>query len=438
MNINARINKVINCTNRRNYFLGVVNGAFTQLGMNLTQPSLVLSVFVRVLGGSNTLIGLLPAIRFGGWFLPQFLAAGWIQPQRRKVPITAGLEIVRMFTYAAMGILTYALSRSNPSLLLILFFVLFTLSRLTAGTGALARTDAIGKIIAPRRRATFFAARNFWGGLVVFGAGFLVRHVLDETHGQPFPINFTLLFSLSTFCFLAALLVFFQIKETSGPPNRPRHSIKSQLARAPQLVKGDPALQRYILVRVLLNMTRVSAPFYPIFALDILNAPASMVGFYLSAQTLARILSNLLWQRVGRARGNYFLVKTTSLLTALEPLLAATLPWLMGLAGFTVERNGLLPAYLFAGVFLVAGISESGRSIGFMALLLDTAPEAERASYIGFVNTTLGLVSFLPILAGAVIDRLGFQPIFFTATGLLLLGYLATIGWKKEKEKQTF
>jgi len=322
--------------------------------------------------------------------------------------------------------------------LLFLFFALFTLSRLTAGAGALARTDAIGKFVSPPRRASFFAARNFWGGLVVFGAGFLVRYVLDETHGQPFPINFTLLFGLSAFCFFVALLVFAQIKELPGPADRPRHSLRGQLARAPELVKGDPAFQRYVLVRALLNMTHLSAPFYPIFALDILGAPASMVGFYLSAQTLARILSNLLWQRLGRARGNYFLVKAAALLTALGPLLAIVLPHVMQLIGLTVERTGLMPAYLFTAVFLIVGSSGSGRSIGLMALLLDVAPDEERASYVGFVNTILGFVSFLPIIAGAIIDQVGFEPIFYTTTGLLLLGYLATLGWKKDQKKPLF
>ena len=435
MNLNARINAVIRSTDRRNYFLGVVNGAFTQLGMNLTQPSLVLSVLVRALGGSNALIGSLSAIRFGGWFLPQFLVAGWVQPRQHKAPITVALEIVRMATYVAMGILTYALSLSSPGLLLFLLFTLFTFSRLTAGIGALARMDAIGKVVSPPRRASFFAARNFWGGLAVFGAGFLVRYVLDETHGQPFSFGFTLLFGLSAFCFLVALLVFAQIRESPGPDDRPHHSLRAQLARAPELVRRDPAFRRYVLIRALLNMTRLSEPFYPILALEVLGAPASMMGFYLSAQTLARILSNLVWQRLSRARGNYFLVKTATLLTVLGPLLAIVLPYLMRWAGLTVERAGLMPAYLFTVVFLIVGSGESGRSIGLMALLLDIAPDEERASYVGFVNTALGLVSFLPIIAGAIIDRVGFEPIFLTATALLFLGYLATVGWKRDHKR---
>jgi MFS family permease len=190
------------------------------------------------------------------------------------------------------------------------------------------------------------------------------------------------------------------------------------------------SVRRYLLVRVLLNMTSLAEPFYPIFALDILGAPASMVGIYLSVMTFAGVLSNLAWQKADGVRATYSLLRTASFLTALTPLLAATLPWLMRLVGFTVERRGLLPAYLFAGVFLLAGSSESGRAIGTMALLLDISPDEERASYIGLVNTALGFVSFLPILSGAIIDRVGFEPIFLTATGLLLLGYLVTRGWK--------
>jgi MFS family permease len=154
------------------------------------------------------------------------------------------------------------------------------------------------------------------------------------------------------------------------------------------------------------------------------------VGLYLSAMTFASVLSNLLWQKAGRTRDTYSLLRTASFLTALTPLLAATLPWLMRSVGFTVEQHGLLPAYLFTAVFLLAGSGESGRSIGLMALLLDISPDKERTSYIGLVNTALGFVSLLPILSGALIDRVGFEPIFFATTGLLLLAYLFTLGFK--------
>ena len=79
---------------------------------------------------------------------------------------------------------------------------------------------------------------------------------------------------------------------------------------------------------------------------------------------------------------------------------------------------------------MVAGASMSGRSIGFQSMLLDLAPDEERASYIGFVNTTLGFVNFLPIAAGAVADAAGYEPVFIFATVLLLAGFVVTWVWR--------
>jgi len=218
------------------------------------------------------------------------------------------------------------------------------------------------------------------------------------------------------------------------PATQPRHSLRAQLARAPALLGQNAAFRRYLLVRVLMDTTRIAAPFYPIFALDVLGAPPFMVGFYLSAMTLAEILTNLVWQRVSQTHSTLYMLKAAGLLTALAPLLAATLPWLMQGVGFTLESHGLLPAYLFTGVFLLAGSSQSGRAIGLSSMLLNVAPDEERASYIGLANTALGFVSLLPIVSGAVIDRVGFEPVFFAATGLISLGYVAILRWKPEKD----
>lgn len=421
-------------TSQRNYFSCILNGLFTRLGMNITHPSMVLSVFARMLGASNTLIGLIPAIRFGGWLLPQFLAASWIQPRPRKVPIAVAFESVRIVIYGTLAVLTYTLGLSHPYLLLAVFFAVFSISRVTTGTGALARLDAIGKVIPPSRRASFFATRDFFGGILVFGAGLLVRYVLDADRGQPFPLSFTLLLALSCLSFIAGTLALSRIDEIPDSDARPRHSLRAQLARAPTLLGQSAAFRRYLLVRILMDMIHIAAPFYSVFALEILGAPPFMVGFYLSAMTFAEILANLLWQRIDRIRGTLHMLRIVGLLTMLTPLLAAILPWLMQGVGLTAENRGLLPAYLFTGVFLLAGSSESGRAIALSSMLYNVAPDEERASYIGLTNTALGFVSLLPIVSGTVIDWVGFEPVFIAATGLISLGYVAILRWKPEKD----
>ena len=415
---------------RQTYLLAILHSLFAQLGMNVSHPSLVLSVLVRELGGSNTLVGSLPAIRFGVFSLPQFLVAGWLETRSHKARVVVTAEIGRLASYGAMAAVIYAGGLSHPAVTLVVFLLLFTFSRLSGGVGALARMDVIAQAVAPTRRASFFANRSLSGGLAAFGIGFLVSYVLDPAYGQPFPNSYVLLLVLSMCAFLAAGLAFGRIPEMPVSGTVRRRSLRAQLARAPGLLGGDPFLRRYLIVRFLLTMTRLAEPFYPVFALDILGAPASMVGFYLSASILARILSNVLWQWIDRSRGTLFLVKLSAWLTVVAPLMAAVVPWVMRSVGFTVESNGLLPAYLFAVVFLIAGGSNSGRMIGLSAMLLNIAPDDQRPSFIGLVNTVLGFVNFLPILAGAIVDRVGFPPAFFTATVLILLANVLLMSWR--------
>ena len=415
---------------RRTYLLGILQGLFAQLGMNVSHPSLVLSVLVRELGGSNTLVGFLPAIRFGVFSLPQFLVAGWLETQHHRARVVVAGDIARLAAYGAMAAIISAGGVSRPTVTLAVFLLLFAFSRLAGGVGALARMDVIAQAVAPARRASFFANRSLWGGLAAFGVGFLVSYVLDPANGHPYPYSYVLLLVLSMCSFLAAAIVFSRITDMPGNGNVLRHSLMSQLARAPSLLMGDPFLRRYLIVRVLLTMTRLAEPFYPVFALDVLGAPTSMVGYYLSASTLARILSNLLWQTIDRSRGTLFLLKLSGWLTVLAPLMAALVPWVMRAVGFTVENSGLLPAYLFGLVFLVAGGSNSGRMIGLSAMLLNIAPDDQRPSFIGLVSTVLGFVNFLPILAGAIVDSVGFAPVFFTATCLILLANVLLMSWR--------
>jgi len=418
---------------KRNFRLGVLNGTWVFLGMNASHPSLVLSIFVRALGGSNALVGALSTIRFGGWYLPQFLAAGYVQPRQRKVPVTVATESVRTLLYGVLAALTLAWGLSRPTLLLVTLLVLFSISRLLAGIGALARTDAIGKIIAPRRRVAFFAMRSFWGGLAAFGIGFLVRFILGDGRPWSFPSGFVILFGLSTVCFAIATLVFSRLREKPGPRGLPTISLGAQLRRAPGLLRADPFFRRYILLRALLSMSQLAAPFYPVLALDVLDAPASMVGIYMSALTISSVVSNLLWQRISRHRSNVFVVKVAALLTVLEPVSAIVLLVLLPLLTAATQSPPIYAAYAFSLVFLVSGTSASGRGIGLMASLLDLAPDEERASYVGLVNTLLGMVSLLTIAAGALIDRLGYAPVLAGTALLLVGGFVAALQWK-EKE----
>lgn len=181
---------------RRNFALGVANGALVRLFDTLAHPSLVLTWFVTGLGASPLIIGLLVPIANGGWFLPQLLMSGIVHRMPRKMRLYRLVSAARVVFWAMLAALVFLLGNSNPRLLLILFLLLYSAFCFGAGISGLPWLDVVAKAVPARRRGTFFALRDFTGGLLAIVGSALTRYVLDERYGLRFLYNFGWLLAL--------------------------------------------------------------------------------------------------------------------------------------------------------------------------------------------------------------------------------------------------
>lgn len=189
---------------RRNFRLGVVNGIAFTVSEALADANLVLTLFIRELGGSNTLVGLLPALKNGGWLLPQIMVAGRIQPLPQKRGVYRTAAVLRVLSWLVLTATIYGATRVGHGPALAAFFVAYTLFMLSGGSSSLAFQEIVAKIIPVRRRGVFFSYRQLFGGLLAFAvAGPLVRSILRAGSPWPFPSNYGLLCVLS----LVGLLV---------------------------------------------------------------------------------------------------------------------------------------------------------------------------------------------------------------------------------------
>ena len=100
---------------RRNFGFGVANGAMLMLGDTLIHPSLVLALFVSQISSSNLLVGLVPAISTGVWFLPQLFAAAFVQGRERQIPFAVASTIVRALAVATLGTIGFVVGDRNPT-----------------------------------------------------------------------------------------------------------------------------------------------------------------------------------------------------------------------------------------------------------------------------------------------------------------------------------
>ena len=83
--------------------------------------------------------------------------------------------------------------------------------------------------------------------------------------------------------------------------------------------------------------------------------------------------------------------------------------------------------WAFAIVFVMMGIRDSGKHIGKRSVFLDIVAEEERPIRWGTLNSMLGIVSFLPVLAGTLIDGIGYTVTFGLVSVISLFGLWSSL-----------
>ncbi|HEY1015933.1 MAG TPA: MFS transporter [Herpetosiphonaceae bacterium] len=406
---------------RRNSMLGLVNGVGFTLGEALSDANLVLTLFIRELGASAMLVGLLPSLKSGGWLLPQLVMAGKLQSWRYKLPAYRRAGLVRFILWSLLTGLVWISPRIGAGWTLTGVLTLYALYNLAGGTGGLAFQEVVAKTIPPRRRGNYFGRRNLLGGLAAFFiAGPIVTWALDSGGGGPgFPANYGLLLAATLICIGPALVAFMIVREPPTESPLPAVGALGMFAALPRILRQNQTFRRFIVARMLTRLGSLADPFYIIYAREVLLVPAQLIGGYLALRTLSAALSNLYWARVVDRQGNRRLMVLTGILIVCVPLWALLSP-AAGLVGGATATG-----WAFGGVFLLFGLSVDGSGTAGLTYVMETAPEAERTAYMGIANTTLGLATFFPVLGGLLVQRLGYVPVFaltalFAALGLAL------------------
>jgi len=410
----------------RNVAFGVTNGALLQLGDTFIHPTLVLVVFVSQLTTSNVLVGLVPALSVGLWFLPQFLSAAVVQGRRRQLPWATWASVVRAAAVGGLGAATAGIGERDPSLLLIVFIAAYAVYNLAAGFAFVPLVELSARVIPADRRGFFFSQRNFWGGLLAFLAGFVINRAL-AVENATVSATFSTLFFASFAVLCLASYTTVQMAEVPDRRHGRRPPVRFWIAQVPELLRRGP-LQRFLVYRVLLALGTIADPFFIVYAQVVLGAPAAIAGLYLSAMAVARFASNVVWGQLVDRWGDRAALQTAALVRLTMPLVALGLPPLLRWDAV----SGLVPGgetaiqLGYGLVFVAYGVALSGQTLANLTYALELAGPDARPAFVGLVNTVLGVVSFVPILGGSMADHFGFEVLFLVALVLALLAVLAS------------
>ncbi len=404
---------------QRSFNLGVANGVLYSAADAFFESNTIIPVFISRLTSSNVLIGLSSSIANLGWFLPQVFTSHLLQTRAYRKPFYTYAAYVRVGTLAGLALLIHFLGSTHPDLLLGLFFLLFTAYALGGGFAGVSFMDVVGKTIPPERRGSFWGYRLFGGGILAVLAGIAVKFAMGSFL---FPQSYALLFGVGSLFVLIAVMTFIFVREP--PSDVPEHplSFSEHLRLGARIFSKDHAFRHLLYFRLSLGLWAMAQPFYVIYAKRVLGVPESTAGLFLSIQIAGSVLTNLLWGRLSRTRGDRFLLTAVAALALLVPAIVL---------GGSLAPQGLRDFLLYPAFFGV-GATLCGLAIGYTNLILEIAPEARRPQYVGFMNALIAPVAFLPALGGLVVSHFNFTTLFGTAIGAGLLAFLAAARLKRK------
>lgn len=410
---------------KRNFWLGVISGGAYHVYMTMLSTELVMTWFLSELTDSNLLISLLVPIEMGSWFFLQLILSGYVQRQPRAMPLYWVMAVIRLASTGLLSLAAFTLDGSG--VLLLVTFAMFTANHVAAGVAALPFLNIVAKTIPPTRRGIYFGWRRFGGGLLGLFGGVLVKAILAPDF-MPFPNNYALLFFLGFLSTVVLVGSFSFIVEPEEVADSQYVSLGEQLRRAIRLPARDRNYGRYLGIRAAITVANYAPPFYAVYARRALNAPEDMVGIYLIGTTLASVFFNLISGRIGDRYGNRLLVRLSALTAALPPLVALLIVYL--------PEIGLDKILLFTLVFVFRGLHVTVNSIGSNTYVMELVPSVQRVLYLGFANGVVGLAFFASPLGGAIVDWLGFEPLFIFSLACSLVAVIFSLGLTEPRQRQ--
>ena len=395
---------------RRNFVLGVVNGSIWTLSTALVDIDTVMPAFALDVMGRNVLfVGLLSAFISCGWYWPAIFLSGRYERTEHLRPWYRGAALVRITTMFLMFLLIALFPADHKTALYIAITVLFFLHTSAGGVSMIPFLSIVSDSVPATWRGRFFGVRFFLGGLMSFGAGFWVRHVLSERSGLAFPRNYAYLFGASFIFVLISLMAFYLVDEPPRKVQRRTLPLGTHLARGPRLFRRDRNFRRVILLQALVALSGgLAVPFIVPFAVQDLHVAKSAIGLFLGLKLLSFSGSNLLWSYLSDARGNRVVLLIASALGLCVPVMALLSPLI---PASDVHTAGWLElssrGWFILAIFMTVGASSAGLALGLMNYLLEIIPERLRSTYLGFYYSTGLPLAFVPVLGAVLIGARG-------------------------------
>lgn len=400
---------------RRNFLYFTIDNLLFTVAISIIGSTTVIPDFIRHLTSSEILIGLCSTLFGVGYTLPQLFVARYIVRYERKKWWFVGPNIPVRFVILIFAGLVAWLGKGQTGLILVLFFVCYTIAAVGDGLVGVPWADLAATSLDNRWRARMFGITAAVSGVILLAIAPLVGLVLGD-RGPGFPYNYAVLFGASGALFALSILPGVFIHELPGGKAVEKLTALGEfLPELGRVLHSDGPFRAFILLRVLTSLFMMAAPFYIGYATVTLGLSSQVaVPVLLAMQTAGSIAGALLYTWIG-AHNNMLYIRLAMASAVLLPACAL-------LAGMV----GPLPLYFG---FLVSGLATSGNLLScYVNWVVGYAHHDQRPVYVGLSNTVAAVVSLIsPFIGGTLAQFIGYRPLFVVSLVIALCALFVSL-----------
>ncbi|MCO5107383.1 MAG: hypothetical protein M9907_09895 [Burkholderiaceae bacterium] len=399
----------------RNFLTHVASLAATKTADGLLDPKLVLAWLLGALGAPLFMVGLLVPVREAGALLPQLVIAAGIRSLPVRKWVWAAGSVVQGLCAAGIALAAATLEGAPAGWTILALLAVLALAR--SGC-SIAHKDVLGKTVSKSTRGTATGTASTVAALLLLGFGALLGSGLVERSVGVIAVALGVAGAL----WIGSALLFASLAEQPGATEGGGNPLAVAIAQF-GLLREDPQLVRFVVVRCLLLATTLAPPFLLAMGGRASGGQAAGLGPFVIASALATIASSYVWGRLADLSSRRVLLVAGSIGAAALAIAAAVGAGRGATAGSMLASAWVLPALVFA-----LTIAEQGVRLGRTTHVVDMADPQRRAAYTALSNTITGIVMLGAGVFGAVDQRFGEVAVVALFAAMCALAVWASFG----------
>jgi predicted MFS family arabinose efflux permease len=366
--------------------------------------------FLTFLNASKTQIGLITAIYWLGFALPQTWAAYNSESKPIKKNFIAWSFFLSGIPWLVYGIYILLTGATEPSLSIWLFLFSYICACMIINLYHPANYTLLFKII-PTVQLGLLLGVQFtcrYGG--TFLSGFFTRGIQKKLAA---PYGFAVIF-IATFVFsvLSALAIRI-LKEPEGTVVKSAPSYGAYLKKCVNIVKTDRLLVKFFIGKWLMSGHNIMMAFLLAFLIQERGFDRANAGWFSALYGLGLAIGGSTITRIADAYGPKYMMATAQVFAIAYTLIA----WFVPASG----------PWIYFAAFMVTGFAQISDNVGYTNMCLMCCPTLDKSTYVAVTN--MGVIPFmalLPIILGKLMDMnvLSYQNVFTIAICMMATAIL--------------